>query len=344
MILLSYGTRPEIIKLFPVINELKKQNVPYKTLFTGQHYELFDDFKEIIDSPDFIIEHLIKGRNLNELTAHIIKNADPILSNNNITNLVVQGDTTSALAMSLAAFNQGIQVSHVEAGLRTYDKASPFPEEMNRQIISRIATYHFCPTSSCFDNLRKEGIKENLYLTGNTVIDACKSYNFDIKYRKKILITLHRRENVNIFDKLFQDINDIAIKYPDYEFIFPMHPNPNVQKHKLLLSAQNIHVINPLGYYDLLRIISECMFVISDSGGIQEEVTAFKKAIIICRNTTERPETIDSGFGVLLGDKNLKDVFDEMLIDNNDYVNYMEKLISPYGDGKASEYIVKIIK
>jgi UDP-N-acetylglucosamine 2-epimerase (non-hydrolysing) len=344
MILIAYGTRPEIIKLFPVIRELQKQNVPYKTLFTGQHYELFDDFKDIIDTPDFIIEHLTKGRNLNELTAHIIKEADPILAKNDITNVVVQGDTTSALALALTAFNRSIKVSHVEAGLRTYDKTSPFPEEMNRQAISRIATYHFCPTVNCYNALVKEGIKNNVHITGNTVIDACKSYNFEIKYDKKILITLHRRENVDTFNKLFTEINNIASEYTEYEFIFPIHPNPNVQKHKNLLTSSNIKVIKPLGYYDMLKTIAECMFVISDSGGIQEEVTAFKKGVIVCRNTTERPETIDAGFGVLLGDRNLKDIFDEMIINPDDYINYVNKLLPVYGDGRASEKIVNIIK
>ena len=213
--------------------------------------------------------------------------------------LIVQGDTTTVAVCALIAYYEQIPIGHVEAGLRTFNLNSPFPEEGNRQIVSRISNFNWAPTKLAADQLKKENV-QNIFITGNTVIDACNNYNYKIKYEDEVLITLHRRENFGEnLKKIFTQINNLAKKYPKLNFIFPMHPNPNVQKLKYLLD--NVNVIEPLSYKDLIELLSRVKFVISDSGGIQEECAAFKKKILVCRDATERPEGIDAGFAKIVG-------------------------------------------
>ena len=248
--------------------------------------------------------------------------------------LIVQGDTTTVAVCSLIAYYEKILIGHVEAGLRTFNLDSPFPEEGNRQIVSRIANFNWAPTQLAVDQLKKENA-QNILLTGNTVVDACNSYNYDIQYGNEILITLHRRENFgDKLESIFKQINNMADKYSELKFIFPMHPNPNVQKLKHLLN--NVNVIEPLGYKDMIKLLSRVKFVISDSGGIQEECAAFRKKILVCRDTTERPEGIKAGFAKIIGTE-VENNFDWAV---NDYKWSGE---NPYGDGNASIKIVNSI-
>ena len=257
-----------------------------------------------------------------------------ILKEENADLVIVQGDTSTVLACSLNAFYQNIDIGHVEAGLRSFNLSSPFPEEGNRQIVSRIATFNWAPTEEAKKNLEREGIS-NIILTGNTIVDICNQFNYNIEYKNKILITIHRRENFgkNII-KIFNEINQLAKKHNNVEFIFPMHPNPNVQKHKDLLS--NVKIIKPLGYSQLLKLLSQVKCVISDSGGIQEECASFKKKILVCRNNTERPEGIKSGFAKIIGT--------EIINNFNWAFNDCEwSGENPYGDGNATDKIINSI-
>ena len=335
MIVISYGTRPEIIKIFPIIHELNNRNIPHIKIFTGQHPDLVKDITYLIGGHDLSID-IDRNRSLNDLLATIIKKISPLITNSKC--VIVQGDTTSALGVALAAFNLNIPVCHIEAGLRTNDLDSPFPEEGNRQIISRITKYNFAPTSIAVDNLLKEGIeKDKIFLTGNTIIDACKSFGNEIEYSNKVIITLHRRENFKIIEELLLDINDIALNNKDIEFVYISHPNPNVKSKLGILKSKNINIIEPMSYEDMIELISKAKFIISDSGGLQEESTAFSKRILIVRDNTERPEVVTSGFGII-GLPNLKYNFD---IINNDYKINKD---SPFGDGRASKNIVDILE
>ena len=332
-ILICYGTRPEVIKLSPLINLLNKQNkINCRTVFTGQHTDLFNDVKDLVPKPHYKLSIMKKNQSLNDILINISKGFIKILNNFNPDIVIVQGDTSTVLVCALNAFYSNIEVGHVEAGLRTFDLTSPYPEEGNRQLVSRISHYNWAPTDIAFNNLKKEGL-QNIFLTGNTIVDACKAFNYKIKYKNKILITIHRRENFgDKIIKIFQELNELAIIYPNLNFIFPMHPNPNIQKHKKILS--NINIIQPLKYPQLLKLLSEVKFVISDSGGIQEECASFKKKILVCRDNTERPEGIDSGFAKIIGTN---------LIENFDWANnnYKWEGKNPYGDGNAAQNIIK---
>lgn len=336
MILVCYGTRPEIIKLSPVIAELKKLSLPFKTLFTGQHIDLYEDVKDMIPTPDYNLGIMRHNQSLTDIMMSLSDRFPNILKENQIDLVIVQGDTSSAFIIGLICFYNMVSVGHVEAGLRTYNKYNPFPEEMNRALLSRIAMYNWAPTKIAYDALRHEGI-ENTLLTGNTIVDVCMNINFEIKYEEKILITLHRRENWGRnMASLFNQINELAMEYSNYRFIFPLHPNPNVRVHGSLLTASNIEATNPLRYEDFLKEISSCRFIITDSGGIQEEACCFNKKVIVCRELTERPEGVRSGMAKVVGTK-LKENFDWAEKDP------FWRGINPYGDGKASERIVASI-
>ena len=335
MIIVCYGTRPEVIKLAPIIKEINKRGVPCKTVFTGQHKELFDDVKSLVPEPDYHLDIMKHNQGINQVIAAILSKLQPILQKELAKLVIVQGDTSTVLAAALSAFNIGVAVGHVEAGLRTFDLASPFPEEANRQLVSRIATFNWAPTEIAYNNLVEEGIK-NISMTGNTVIDACMGFDLDIKYGNKILITLHRRENQGErMVSMFKQLETLAEQHPALEFIFPMHPNPNVQKHRHLLNK--VQVVAPLNYLQMVSLLSEVKFVISDSGGIQEECAAFKKRILVCRNTTERPEGISAGFAKLI---------DNQIINNFNWANNnpIWNGINPYGNGTASIRILDLIE
>ena len=272
-----------------------------------------------------------KNQSLTDITSGISLQLGKILKKEKPQLIILQGDTSTVAVCALIAYYEKIPIGHVEAGLRTFNLNSPFPEEGNRQIVSRISSYNWAPTIQAAENLKKENVK-SIFITGNTVIDACKKFNFKITYENKILITLHRRENFGEKMKsLFKQIEKIAKDNYKINFIFPMHPNPNVQKHKHIL--KHVEVINPLSYKKMMKLLSQVKFVISDSGGIQEECAAFRKKILVCRDTTERPEGIDAGFAKIIG-MNLVDNFKQTLD------NFRWEGKNPYGNGNASKKII----
>jgi UDP-N-acetylglucosamine 2-epimerase (non-hydrolysing) len=334
--LVCFGTRPEIIKIYPIIVELKRIKYPFKTLFSGQHADLINQFKNLIGEPDFILNTLERGQSLNLLSSKILYSIDEILKNNTFKCIIVQGDTTTAFNIAYAAFNFKLKIAHIEAGLRTFDKYSPFPEEINRTLISHIADFHFVPTLLSKSNLETENIFNNIFIVGNTIIDAIVSYNFSISYNNLVLITLHRRENFHNLTKLFSEINSLAEEYNALHFMFLKHHSIKDSLYSQYIKSPNITLCSPLDYNGLLQILSQCLFVISDSGGIQEECTYFKKKILICRDSTERPEVIDSGFGLLVGTDILKNkdwIFKNPIINNK----------CPFGDGNSSKKICSIL-
>ena len=345
MYLISYGTRPEIIKLFPLINEFKKEKIPFFTLFTGQHKDLFLMFKELIPKPDFILDKVMeKGQSLNQLSSKIIKQFDSILvDNKEIKYVIVQGDTTSAYSLALSAFYQKRIVMHIEAGLRSNNKFSPFPEEINRKLISHISDYHFCPTKLSLENLNKEGISKNVFLVGNTVVDAFdyiyNNYKNSKDFHKPlftdkpyILVTLHRRENRG--ERIRSMWDQLNILSSEYTFIYIQHPSCPESKDFL---NDNIIKISPQSYYSMVFLIKNSVGIITDSGGLQEEATCANKKILICRNITEREETIHSGFGLLVNtdiSNNINFLFNA----NTSHLN-----TNPYGKN-VSKKIITILK
>jgi len=334
MIILCFGTRPEVIKMSPLITELSRRGVPFKTVFTGQHRELFEDVLHLIPKPDYYLNIMSHNQSLNDILHSISLKLPKILTDEKASLLIVQGDTLTVTASALVAFYEKVKVGHVEAGLRTFNLQNPFPEEANRQIVSRIADYNWVPTKEAFENLQKENVK-NIFLTGNTIVDICQSYGFKITYGNKILITLHRRENFGEpLKKMLTEIEELAIAHPELKFIFPMHPNPNVQQWRPLL--KHVEVVEPLKYEELLQLLSEVKFVISDSGGIQEECASFGKKILVCRETTERPEGVKIGMAKLVGSN---------ILENFAWANNQPEWqgINPYGDGTASQKIVDTI-
>ena len=290
--------------------------------------------RSLVPNPDYNLNVMTHDQTLTQILSSISLKFGEILNIEKPDLLIVQGDTTTVAVCALIAYYEQIPIGHVEAGLRTFNLNSPFPEEGNRQIVSRISNFNWAPTKLAADQLKKENV-QNIFITGNTVIDACNNYNYKIKYEDEVLITLHRRENFGEnLKKIFTQINNLAKKYPKLNFIFPMHPNPNVQKLKYLLD--NVNVIEPLSYKDLIELLSRVKFVISDSGGIQEECAAFKKKILVCRDTTERPEGIDAGFAKIVG----TDVMNNF---NWAYNDYKWDGTNPYGNGNSSQKIVDSI-
>ena len=333
-ILICYGTRPEVIKLASVMGELTERDVPFQTLFTGQHNELFEDVADLIPKPDIDLDIMEAEQSLADIFGRVSSGIAPILRQKKPGLVIVQGDTTTAAAVALAAFYEEIPVGHVEAGLRTYDPQAPFPEEINRQVISRVAHLNWAPTETAAGNLRNEGVR-NVSVTGNTVVDICSRFDLPISYGKKVLVTLHRRENFgNRMETMFRQLDKLAVEHGDLEFIFPMHPNPQVQRHRDLLG--NVNVVQPLQYRPLLELLSEARFVISDSGGIQEECAVFCKKVLVCRDKTERPEGVEVGLAKMVGTD-----LDSHFIWANDSPEWEGE--NPYGNGKAAERIVDSI-
>ena len=343
MILVAYGTRPEIIKLFPIINELKAQRLPFKTLFTGQQSDLYEDVKDLVPKPDFSFsEYFSRENKHNTLGMSFVKigeAAEKLFNEHRFDIIIVQGDTTTAWALAQMAFYNGIKIAHIEAGLRTLDLENPYPEELNRTLITQVAYLNFAPTKQAYGNLVNLGAK-NTHLVGNTIVDAVNYFKASLGLREeksnKVLVTLHRRENHKIMGRLFDELQIAAINNPELEFILPIHPNPNVQKHRLRLKARNIQVIPPIGYPEMLTLISQALFIISDSGGIQEEATCFNKKIIVVREKTERPETIEIGLGQLAG-KNIQNFIEWAK------TPISQSAKSPYGNGDAAKKIVQIL-
>jgi UDP-N-acetylglucosamine 2-epimerase len=252
-----------------------------------------------------------------------------------ITHVLVQGDTTSVVGLSLAALHRKIKVIHLEAGLRTYDTENPFPEENNRRIVSTIATIHLCPTELNAKNLHKENVSENIFIVGNTVLDNLIDYKEKCEYTNKVLVTMHRRENHENIHEWFNVINELAKKHDELEFILPLHPNPNVQKHKSILT--HVKIVEPLKHEELLDLLVKTRLVITDSGGIQEECSFFNKKCLVCRKVTERPESVNLTSFLINEPKDLVSIFNSHI---NDYSVNIE---SPYGDGKSSIKICNIL-
>jgi len=327
LILISFGTRPEFIKVKPIIEKLE---IPHKLLFTGQHEDLLKN----IDLTKRKVHKLSVCRGQNRLDSIVgsVMNQEHIFED--ITAVLVQGDTTSAFSVALAAFHRKIKVIHLEAGLRTYDKYQPYPEEFNRQAISRIADLHLCPTETSKNFLIKESTQGRIEIVGNTVLDNLRTIN--PTYSNKVIVTMHRRENQYNMHEWFKEINQIAKDNKDLEFIIPLHPNPNVQKHRHIL--EDVKIVEPMEYNGFISLLATTRFVITDSGGLQEETSFLRKKCIVCRKKTERLEGVGVFAFICKEPAELKDLFKTV---NSDY---KIDLPCPYGDGSATDKIIELLK
>lgn len=366
--LIVFGTRPEAIKMAPLVKEFQKypEDFETKVCVTAQHREMLDqvlDFFEII--PDYDLDLMKPNQNLYTLTADIITELKAVLEDFNPDYVYVHGDTTTTMATSIAAFYSGAEVCHVEAGLRTHNKRSPFPEEINRQVTGRIADYHFAPTMASEQNLLSENInKSSILVTGNTVIDALlesservkKLDNEEInqlkhivdKDKRLVLVTGHRRENHGDgFIRICEALKQIAEDNKDVQVIYPVHLNPNVKGpvYKILSGIDNIELIEPLAYPAFVWLMNQSYLIITDSGGVQEEAPSLGKPVLVMRDTTERPEAVDAGTVILVGTDKDKIVSEaQLLLDDSERYAKMSALHNPYGDGKACKRIVNFIK
>ena len=378
-IMLVFGTRPEAIKMCPLVKEFQKHAEDFKTVVcvTGQHREMLDQVLQIFDvKPDYDLNIMKQGQDLTDVTAGVLIGLRDVFKECRPDVVLVHGDTTTSAAGALAAFYAQIPVGHVEAGLRTHNIYSPWPEEVNRQITGRIATYNFSPTPLSEKNLLEERVHGNIYVTGNTVIDALHMVVDKLKTdpilaqeqdnvlaqagyavtrlvdgRKLVLITGHRRENFgNGFIRMVTAMKDLSEKYPKVDFVYPMHLNPNVRKpiHEVFgkdLIRPNFFFIEPLQYLEFVHLMSKATIVLTDSGGIQEEAPGLGKPVLVMRDTTERPEALTSGTVHLVGtdyDKIMREV--STLLEDEVAYEKMSKAVNPYGDGLAGSRIVEVLK
>ena len=341
MYLICFGTRPELIKCISLIHKFKENNIEFKTLFSGQHENLIKDFYKYIDEPDFTFTNIMEhGQTLNQLSSKILLQSNKLFLENTFSNVIVQGDTTTAYSIALSSFHFKIPVIHLEAGLRTNNKYSPFPEEINRRLISQIASIHLCPTTLSLENLQKEEITNGVHLVGNTVVDIYK-YIFEntlpsnnirdiIDNNKEyIVVTLHRRENRG--EKIHSMWKQLNILSSKYKFIYITHPS--LPDSKKIMNNSTIILLEPQDYESMVHLISNSKGIITDSGGLQEEAVCANKRVLICRDTTERPETIDCGLGKLIDTQITENIcfFDEEIInviDNPYGTNVCENIIS----------------
>lgn len=365
--LIVFGTRPEAIKMAPLVKEFKKHSeFETKVCVTAQHREMLDQVLEFFDiQPDYDLNLMKPNQNLYSLTADIITELKPVLEDFKPDYVYVHGDTSTSTIAALAAFYAGAKVCHVEAGLRTHNKWSPFPEEMNRQLTGRLADYHFAPTQQSYDNLIKENVKpETIVITGNTVIDALLNSsekvqqidNEEITFlksiveddKKLILVTGHRRENHGQgFINICEALKEIANANPDVQIIYPVHLNPNVQRpvQQILSGIENIKLIAPLAYPAFVWLMTKSYMIITDSGGVQEEAPSLGKPVLVMRDTTERPEAVEAGTVILVGTDKEKIVSEaQSLLNDSDRYQKMSELHNPYGDGMACERIANFIK
>ena len=378
--MLVFGTRPEAIKMCPLVKEFQKYPEIFKTLVcvTGQHREMLDQVLKIFEvKPDFDLNIMKQGQDLYDVTARVLTGMRDVLKEAKPDVVLVHGDTTTSTTAALAAFYQQIPVGHVEAGLRTHNIYSPWPEEMNRQITGRIATYNFSPTPLSENNLKEEKAMGQIFVTGNTVIDALymvvdkmktnatlsdeqkrillnAGYDVErlINGKKLVLITGHRRENFGDgFINMCTAIKDLTRKYPDVDFVYPMHLNPNVRKpiHEVfgenLNNLGNMFFIEPLEYLSFVYLMEKSTIVLTDSGGIQEEAPGLGKPVLVMRDTTERPEALSSGTVHLVGTDYNKIVNEvSILLDDESAYEKMSKAVNPYGDGLACSRIVKMLR
>lgn len=385
--MLVFGTRPEAIKMCPLVKEFQRQENNFETYVcvTGQHREMLDQVLRIFDvTPDYDLDIMTQGQDLTDVTVRVLTGMRDVLRECHPDVVLVHGDTTTSTAAALAAFYAQIPVGHVEAGLRTHNLLSPWPEEMNRQVTGRIAAFNFAPTSLAEQNLKEENVSGQIIVTGNTVIDALylvvdKLHNnealriaqdkvllaagYDAKRldgsRKMILITGHRRENFGDgFIRMLSAMRDLSIKYPDVDFVYPMHLNPNVRRpiHEIFTGmdtlsagegwgeALNFFFIEPLQYIEFVHLMSKSHIVLTDSGGIQEEAPGLGKPVLVMRDTTERPEALSAGTVKLVGtDYDL--IYNNVseLIESAEVYESMSQAVNPYGDGKACKRIAQYI-
>ena len=379
-VMLVFGTRPEAIKMCPLVKEFQKYPNDFKTIVcvTGQHREMLDQVLKIFEVvPDYDLNIMKQGQDLYDVTARVLTGMRDVLKETTPDVVLVHGDTTTSTAAALAAFYQQIPVGHVEAGLRTHNIYSPWPEEMNRQITGRIANYNFSPTPLSEKNLLEEKAMGKIFVTGNTVIDALhmvveklnndadlqmeqneilRKAGYDVERlkdgRKLVLITGHRRENFGDgFINMCTAIRDLKNKYPEVDFVYPMHLNPNVRKpiHEVfgedLSNLDNMFFIEPLQYLEFVYLMEKSTIVLTDSGGIQEEAPGLGKPVLVMRDTTERPEALSSGTVHLVGTDYQKIVSEvSTLLDDQAAYDKMSKAVNPYGDGLACSRIVEILK
>lgn len=378
--MLVFGTRPEAIKMAPLVKAFQKDTDNFQTIVcvTGQHREMLDQVLDIFEiTPDYDLNIMKQGQDLYDVTARVLTGLRDVLKESHPDIVLVHGDTTTSMAAALAAFYQQIPVGHVEAGLRTHNIYSPWPEEINRQLTGRIATYHFAPTPLSKRNLLVEGVaEEQIFVTGNSVIDALYwvvdkikhsnklqeelekvlyKANYDVRRldsgRKLVLITGHRRENFGEgFISMCKAIKTLTEKYPGVDFVYPMHLNPNVRRpiHEVfgedLSDLNNMFFIEPLEYLSFVYLMEKSTLVLTDSGGIQEEAPGLGKPVLVMRDTTERPEALEAGTVKLVGtdyDKIVREV--SLLLDDTAYYEEMSKAVNPYGDGLACNRIVSML-
>ncbi len=378
-VMLVFGTRPEAIKMCPLVKEFQKRTDEFKTIVcvTGQHREMLDQVLKIFDvKPDYDLNIMKQGQDLYDVTARVLTGMRDVLKETHPDVVLVHGDTTTSTAAALAAFYQQIPVGHVEAGLRTHNIYSPWPEEINRQITGRIATYNFSPTPLSERNLIEEKAQGKIYVTGNTVIDALHMVvdklkadsslaaeqdtilakaGYDVSRlangKQLVLITGHRRENFGDgFIHMCTAMKDLSKKYPEVDFVYPMHLNPNVRKpiHEVfgedLSNLGNFFFIEPLQYLEFVHLMSKATIVLTDSGGIQEEAPGLGKPVLVMRDTTERPEALSSGTVHLVGTDYNKIVTEvSTLLEDQEAYEKMSKAVNPYGDGKACNRIVRVL-
>ncbi|AMP19792.1 UDP-N-acetyl glucosamine 2-epimerase [endosymbiont 'TC1' of Trimyema compressum] len=358
-----FGTRPEAIKMAPLVKALEKEpSINSKVIVTAQHRDMLDQVLGLFDIvPDYDLDIMKSGQTLTDVTTRILEGLSPILKEEKPDVVLVHGDTSTTFASALAAFYEKIAVGHVEAGLRTGNKYSPYPEEMNRQLTTKLTDYHFAPTEKAKNNLLAEGIDpKTIYVTGNTVIDALLSVAkkpFDVQtipglenidFNKKIiLVTAHRRENLGVhMENIFSAIKDILNEEKGVEVIFPIHKNPKVREiaYSFLGDNKQVHFIEPLDYQPFVKVMEKANLILTDSGGIQEEAPSLAKPVLVLRDTTERPEAVEAGTVVLAG-VNKEDIYNEamLLLRDKEVYNKMANATNPYGDGKTSERIASIL-
>ena len=372
-ILLVFGTRPEAIKMAPLVKEFQKDTEHFETkvCVTAQHRQMLDQVLEVFGiTPDYDLNIMAPNQDLYDITSKVLLGLRDVLKDFAPDVVLVHGDTTTSMAASLAAFYRQIAVAHVEAGLRTYDMLSPWPEEMNRQVTDRICTYYFAPTGQSRQNLLRENIEEKkIFVTGNTVIDALlmavdiiatktgmeeqihkeiQEKGYTVGERDYILVTGHRRENFGEgYLHICKAIRELASKYPDIDIVYPVHLNPNVQKpvYELLSGLDNVFLISPLDYLPFIYAMQHSILLLTDSGGVQEEAPSLGKPVLVMRNTTERPEAVEAGTVKLVGTDAETIVGNVVeLLRNKELYKRMSETHNPYGDGQACERIVNALK
>lgn len=358
-VMIVFGTRPEAIKMCPLVNELnKRENIKTIVCVTGQHRQMLDQVLEVFNVvPDYDLKIMKEQQDLFDITTSILINIKSILEEEKPDIVLVHGDTSTTYATALACFYKNIKVGHVEAGLRTYDLLSPYPEEFNRQSVGIIADYHFAPTKKAKDNLLREGKSEkSIFVTGNTAIDALKTTVKDdykneildwVGEKQLVLLTAHRRENQGRhMEEMFSAIKKLAEEFEDIKILYPVHKNPSIRAlaEKMFGDTESIKMIEPMDVFDFHNILSRCYLVLTDSGGIQEEAPALGKPVLVMRDTTERPEGVEAGTLKLVGTSS-EVIYEQakiLLKDRNEYQK-MSKAINPYGDGTASKQIADIL-